>query len=65
MNLKNFIFYTFIGSGIWVVILAILGYLFGSNKELIAEYYGYISIFFVILSLVLIIGLILKKGKNG
>ena len=61
MNLKNFIFYTFIGSSIWVVVLAVLGYVFGSNKELIAEYYKYISIFFIALSMILIIGVIIKK----
>ena len=61
MNLKNFIFYTFIGSSIWVVVLAVLGYVFGSNKELIAEYYKYISIFFIALSIILIIGVIIKK----
>jgi len=61
MNLKNFIFYTFIGSSIWIVVLAVLGYVFGSNKELIAEYYKYISIFFIVLSIILIIGVIIKK----
>jgi len=64
MNLKNFIFYTFLGSGIWVIALAALGYFFGSNKELIAEYYQYISIFFIILSIILIIGLFFKRKKN-
>ena len=61
MNLKNFTLYTFLGSSIWVIVLAILGYAFGSNKELIAEYYEYISISFVVLSVILIIGLIIKK----
>ncbi|MBU1177544.1 DedA family protein [Patescibacteria group bacterium] len=61
MNLKNFTLYTFLGSSIWVIVLAILGYAFGSNKELIAEYYEYISISFVVLSVILIIGLIIKN----
>ncbi|MBU1255318.1 DedA family protein, partial [Patescibacteria group bacterium] len=33
MSLKSFILYTSIGSGIWVIILAILGYAFGANQE--------------------------------
>jgi len=61
MSLKNFTLYTFLGSSIWVIVLAILGYAFGSNKELIAEYYQYISISFVVLSIILVIGLIIKK----
>ena len=65
MNLKNFILYTSLGSGIWVIVLAILGYSFGSNKELLAEYYEYISISFIALSIILIIGvIIIRKIKK-
>jgi len=64
MNLKNFIFYTSLGSGIWVIVLAILGYAFGSNKELIAEYYEYISISFIVLSIILIIGVVIRKPRR-
>ena len=61
MNLKNFILYTFIGSGIWVIALAVLGYVFGSNQELIVKYYGRISIFFIILSIILITSVIIRR----
>ncbi len=64
MNLKNFILYTSLGSGIWVIVLAILGYCFGSNKELIAKYYEYISISFIVLSIILIVGIVIKKNKK-
>ena len=43
MNLKNFILYTIIGSGIWNVILALLGYFFYSQKERLEMYYHEIS----------------------
>lgn len=43
MNLKNFMLYTIIGSGIWNVILALLGYFFYSQKERLEMYYHEIS----------------------
>lgn len=43
MNLKNFILYTMIGSGIWNIILALLGYFFYSQKERLELYYHEIS----------------------
>jgi len=66
MNLKGFIFYTSLGSGIWVIILAVLGYAFGSNQELLIEYYKEISLFFIILALIIVTGIIIKRRiKNG
>ena len=35
MNMASFLFFTTLGSGIWVVILALLGYFLGQNTELI------------------------------
>ncbi len=43
MNLKNFILYTMIGSGIWNIILALLGYFFYSQKERLEMYYHEIT----------------------
>ena len=63
MSLRSFILYTSIGSGIWVIILAILGYAFGANQELLAQYYKQISLFFIVVVLIFIIILITKK-KN-
>jgi len=61
MKLSSFIFYTTLGSGIWVVILAILGYSFGSNQEVFEKYYGQISWFFVILAVIFVSSIIIKK----
>ena len=38
MNIAKFSFYTAIGAGIWVVVLVGVGYVVGSNQELISEY---------------------------
>jgi membrane protein DedA with SNARE-associated domain len=38
MNLLRFSFYSALGAGIWVIVLVVLGYLLGSNEELISEY---------------------------
>jgi len=64
MSLKSFILYTSIGSGIWVIILTILGYVFGANQELLVQYYKQISWFFVVVALVFIIILIIKKKNH-
>jgi len=38
MNIATFSFYSALGAGIWVIVLVALGYLLGSNEELISEY---------------------------
>ena len=38
MNLPLFVIFTALGAGIWVTILALLGYLIGNNQELIGRY---------------------------
>jgi membrane protein DedA with SNARE-associated domain len=43
MNLKNFVIYTVIGSTIWNIVLALLGYFFYSQKERLELYYHEIS----------------------
>jgi len=63
MNFKSFIWYTFLGSSIWVTILAILGYAFGANLELIIKYYHQVSLIFIILAAVLAFAVIIKN-KN-
>ncbi|HSH19796.1 MAG TPA: DedA family protein [Draconibacterium sp.] len=67
MNLKNFMLYTIIGSGIWNIILALLGYFFYSQKERLEMYYHEIS--YVMLGLgALYFGYLIyngfKKNKN-
>jgi len=55
MNIAKFSFYTALGAGIWVVVLVAVGYLVGSNQELISEYMksatliALVSVVFIIL----------------
>jgi membrane protein DedA with SNARE-associated domain len=43
MNLASFSFFTSLGAGIWVCVLAFLGYYFGANEELFSEFYKEIT----------------------
>jgi len=65
MNLKSFLFYTTLGSGIWTVILAALGYSLYTRKELLNRYYGDIWWVLVALGVLFLIYLIVKtlRGK--
>ena len=49
MNLFVFSVFTSLGAGIWVVILAFLGYFLGGNEELIKEYLHQIIIALLVL----------------
>ena len=42
MNLRDFILYTFIGAGIWNIILAVIGFYLYKVREQIFPYLGYI-----------------------
>lgn len=42
MPMKSFLFYTFLGSGIWTSILALQGYLVGVYKDIVIQYAPYI-----------------------
>lgn len=67
MDMKPFLLYTALGSGIWTAILAFLGYHLYSRKELLEEYYTEISYVTVGLGILFAAYLVwngLKKGKS-
>jgi membrane protein DedA with SNARE-associated domain len=64
MNLAVFITFTTLGAGIWVVILALTGYLIGNNQELITTYLQQITIAVGGLCFFLIVGYILYIRKK-
>lgn len=67
MNLKTFIFYTGLGAGIWVTILALLGYFIGQNEDLIKEYLRLIIVATLVVLALLVWFYIrrYKKSKNA
>lgn len=60
MNIVSFLFYTFIGAGIWNVILALLGYIAHGQQDLINRYTHELSYIFLGL-VVLFIGYVVIK----
>ncbi|MDP3003278.1 MAG: DedA family protein [Bacteroidales bacterium] len=61
MNLRDFILFTFVGAGIWNIILAIVGYYLYEVREKIFPYLGYILL---ALGVGFVIYLIIKAKKN-
>ena len=64
MNLMQFSIYTSLGAGIWVIILAMLGYFIGGNQELIDEWLKTILIIIAV-SLVILVVLYIKFKKRS
>ncbi len=63
MNVFKFSLYTAIGAGIWVTILALLGYYFGQNEALLKEYLHTIT-FTVLGVIILASGLYISNVKR-
>jgi membrane protein DedA with SNARE-associated domain len=61
MNLRDFMLYTFIGAGIWNIILAIIGFYVYEIRDKIFPYLGHIL---VVLGAGFVIYLIIKARKN-
>jgi len=63
MDLKTFSFYTTLGAGTWVTILALIGYFFGANEALAKEYTKEITIG-IIAALAILIFWYIKRQKK-
>ena len=65
MNLPVFIVFTALGAGIWVVVLALSGYLIGNNQELIGQYLHQIMLGIAFFCLLLVIGYVFFRKKRS
>ena len=65
MNIRLFTLYTALGAGLWVVILALLGYFIGKNQELIQQYLHIITLILVAFIVVTSIFFYLKNRKKN
>jgi membrane protein DedA with SNARE-associated domain len=62
MSLRDFMLFTFMGAGIWNIILAIIGYYLYNIREQIFPYVGHILL---ALGLGFVVYLIIRAWKNG
>jgi membrane protein DedA with SNARE-associated domain len=65
MNLPLFVIFTALGAGIWVTILALLGYLIGNNQELISQYLHQVMIVVVLACAALVAGYVAIRRKRA
>jgi len=63
MDIKLFIIYTTLGSTIWTLVLALLGYFIGDNHELIAKYLKEILTIVLTLTTIILIYFLLLKPQ--
>lgn len=61
MNIVSFLFYTFVGAGIWNVILALLGYIAHGQQDLINKYTHELSYVFLSLVVLFIAYVVIKQ----
>ncbi len=64
MDLKEFCLYTTLGAGIWVVVLAMLGYYIGQNEVLIKENLRTVTVLLLMAVATLVGFYIFKKSRN-
>src|SRR5664279_1156747 len=62
MNLRDFMLFTFVGAGIWNIILAIIGYYLYAIRDQIFPYVGHILLG---VGVIFVVYLIIKARKNG
>ena len=68
MDLTRFCFFTVVGSFIWVTILAYIGYIVGSNMELVRLYYKQTVVALVVIMAFVLAGYICwqkRKAQSG
>lgn len=65
MNFFSFLFFTFLGSSVWIIILAVLGYTLGANEGQIGPVYEKIKYGSLIAVFVIVIVIVILKFKKS
>lgn len=65
MNLKKFSIYTFLGSGIWMTTLTIVGYYIGDNKDMVKKYMPHVIGTVVFIAVVCVVLYIWRNNHNN
>jgi membrane protein DedA with SNARE-associated domain len=66
MDLKQFMFFTTLGAGLWVVILTLLGYYLGENEALVKAYMAQIVIGLIVsLVIVAAVYILIKQRRRN
>ncbi len=63
MNLPLFAAFTALGAGLWVIVLALVGYYIGNNQELVHQYLRQILVGLGIFAVVVVTGYIFLKRR--
>jgi len=64
MSFRKFSVCTFLGAGLWVSILAFLGYFIGQNQEVLREYLNQITILLILISGIIVLFYVFYKKKR-
>ena len=64
MNLTKFSIYTAIGAGIWIIILVFIGYIVGSNQELISQYMKSATLIALVSVILIIIFYVIRNRRR-
>ncbi len=64
MNYLSFLLYTFLGAGLWNIVLALLGYVAGENRDMINKYSHELSYVFVAVGAVLLMWMIVRSVRK-
>lgn len=64
MPLQAFMLWTFIGAGIWNIILSLLGYFFYSQQDLLKKYYEELKWAVLVIGLLFVIFLVVKALRK-
>lgn len=61
MDIKKFVFFTFVGSALWNTVLSLLGYYFGKNQEVLIRHFHELKWVALGLGVLFVIYLIVKR----